>query len=174
MINVTPRSVRSGHRKPETLRQAERWNVAANRAERLGLCRRCAGQYAWGAQIGFSLSHPPCPACARLIETLGAAPKPNGWRVLSGVLPTSDTGNRSNGPESRITDPVKGIDGYGQCRHCGEQWTGFTTCHCSACHMTFQGIEAFDRHRVRGHCADPATRGLIKITRPHWVGWGVL
>jgi hypothetical protein len=50
-----------------------------------------------------------------------------------------------------------------ECGGCGERWTGLTPCHCPACHRTFSGITAFDKHRdgnhARGtrHCLDPAT-----------------
>lgn len=29
-------------------------------------------------------------------------------------------------------------------------------CHCAACHRHFGGIYAFDMHRVKDACADPA------------------
>ena len=45
---------------------------------------------------------------------------------------------------------------------CGTRWrqVGNQTGHCSACHLTFGGLDAFDRHRqdVAGRrvCLDPA------------------
>jgi hypothetical protein len=161
---------------PETLRQAERWDLVRNQAGRLGLCDRCAPQYADGVAVGFSTVRPPCPTCAEIVDTIGGAAKPSGWRVLPRTPGHSDTRNRSGGPQTRISDPAKGIDGWGQCARCGSVWTGFSAAHCSACHQTFAGIDAFDAHRVGTHakrsCADPATVGLIKIRRPHWTGWG--
>lgn len=34
---------------------------------------------------------------------------------------------------------------------------GESTCHCSACHASFAGLTAFDRHRASGECAAPQT-----------------
>lgn len=45
------------------------------------------------------------------------------------------------------------------CRHCGATYGG-NAGHCSACHQTFSGDTAFDRHlasRVTAGCHDPAT-----------------
>jgi hypothetical protein len=68
--------------------------------------------------------------------------------------------------------------GYGQCANCGEEWTGLAVAHCPTCHRTFTTVSAFDKHRTGSHtddtrhCLDPATAGLIKVTRPTWTGWG--
>ena len=32
---------------------------------------------------------------------------------------------------------------------------GDSTCHCSGCHQSFAGLQAFDRHRVDGRCPVP-------------------
>jgi hypothetical protein len=40
-------------------------------------------------------------------------------------------------------------------------------CRCGSCGVTFADTIAFDRHRLRGRCADPAERGLV----PLWSGW---
>ena len=32
---------------------------------------------------------------------------------------------------------------------------GESTCHCSACHTSFAGLAAFDRHRTGGACTVP-------------------
>lgn len=40
-------------------------------------------------------------------------------------------------------------------------------CRCGSCGVTFADAIAFDRHRLRGRCADPAERGLV----PLWCGW---
>lgn len=45
------------------------------------------------------------------------------------------------------------------CHHCGAEYGG-NAGHCSACHRTFSGDSAFDRHlvsRVTAGCHDPAT-----------------
>lgn len=47
------------------------------------------------------------------------------------------------------------------CR-CGARWGGLATAHCSACHITFTGLAAFDAHRQGSHakgryCVDPET-----------------
>jgi hypothetical protein len=71
------------------------------------------------------------------------------------------------GPENRST-------GY-TCR-CGAHWGGLSTGHCSACHLTFTGITAFDKHRTGSHandtraCLDPASVGLVDANRayPCW------
>lgn len=34
--------------------------------------------------------------------------------------------------------------------------------HCSVCHRTFGGVRAFDRHRSKGTCVDPAPLGYIE------------
>jgi hypothetical protein len=46
------------------------------------------------------------------------------------------------------------------CAKCDSRWGGFNTAHCGACHHTFTGVEAFDRHRRGGRCASPAESGL--------------
>lgn len=40
--------------------------------------------------------------------------------------------------------------------------------HCSACHRTFGSVSGFDQHRLRGHCAEPAERGLLLDTLGIW------
>lgn len=63
------------------------------------------------------------------------------------------------------------------CWRCGNIWGGMNTAHCAACHETFTGITAFDRHRERptakkpfGSCQDPADAGLDMADRkyPCW------
>ena len=53
---------RKGDR-PETLRQAETWENVKNKYVAAGLDNGCAGQAAYGHQMGFARIHPPCPAC---------------------------------------------------------------------------------------------------------------
>lgn len=49
--------------------------------------------------------------------------------------------------------------------HCDARWGGLLASHCSACHNTFSGIIAFDKHRLRGKCVDPESRGLVQSDR---------
>lgn len=165
-----PKSARA-----ETIRQAERWDVQKSRALAFGLCDRCAAQYAWGLSDGFAIIRPPCRSCSAVVEPVIGAVKPNGWRVLWDLAitpPSLLTRERSGGPHSRYIPPAMGRDGYGSCHGCGDHWSGFAVCHCASCCHTFADIEAFDQHRVGYRCQDPATRGLVKIHRAHWTGWG--
>jgi hypothetical protein len=150
-----------------------RWDVQKSRAIARGLCERCAGQYAWGLQIGFTYSHPPCGKCAVIIASAIGELRPNGWRNMRlSDVGTNDTRERSRAHRSRNTTPEKYTHGYGQCSGCGASWTGYTTAHCAGCHATFIDERTFATHRIRGRCRDPETRGLVKITRAHWIGWG--
>jgi len=157
----------------ETLSQAQRFDVQRSRAAGAGLCDVCAAQYAWGLQIGFSHSRPPCSKCAVIVGATVGEVRLNGWRNMRlRNIGTADTGERPHSHQSRAVTPEKYAHGYGQCIRCGASWTGYETCHCSGCHHTFAGESAFIQHRLRGRCQEPQTRGLIKITRAHWVGWG--
>jgi hypothetical protein len=62
------------------------------------------------------------------------------------------------------------------CR-CGVRWHGYNICHCAAtaCHRTFTGITAFDKHRAgskrgekAGECSDPLNVGLVLNDRGQW------
>lgn len=53
---------------PETTRQSQTWETTANFYEQDGLCRGCAGQAAYGHQLGFSRIHPPCDACQPIVD----------------------------------------------------------------------------------------------------------
>ena len=48
------------------------------------------------------------------------------------------------------------------CGTCPNTWTGNAKAHCSGCHRTFSTVGAFDRHRLRYECQNPAERGLIQ------------
>lgn len=50
--------------KPETFRQAGTWENVKNKYVDAGLCNGCAGQAAYGHQLGFTRIHPPCEADA--------------------------------------------------------------------------------------------------------------
>ena len=48
---------------------------------------------------------------------------------------------------------------------CGAAWTGASRCHCAACHLTFSGLTAFDRHRDAMACRPPEDVGLTARTK---------
>jgi len=59
---------------------------------------------------------------------------------------------------------------------CGAWWTGLGRAHCPSCHRTFSTDGAADKHRIGKHgidrrCADPATVGLVAVTKPYGVLW---
>ncbi len=158
--------------RPETIDQARRWDAQRSRAIAFGLCDRCAAQYAWGLQIGFAHSHPPCDHCAQVLGRVVGEARPNGWTNLRlaevGSFPAGDL---PRAHRSRSATPEKYREGFGTCG-CRACWTGFATCHCSGCHHTLTAESAFAQHRLRGRCQDPEARGLVKVTRTHWTGWG--
>lgn len=60
---------------------------------------------------------------------------------------------------------------------CGKQWSGQNRSHCPACHETFSGETAADKHRKGKfgphsdrHCLTPEAAGLVAAPQP----WGVL
>lgn len=53
------------------------------------------------------------------------------------------------------------------CPRCDAQWGGNSTAHCGACHHTFTGVTAFDKHRVRYKCVDPASVDLVDVGRKY-------
>lgn len=62
------------------------------------------------------------------------------------------------------------------CSRCDAWWGGLNTSHCSACHQTFTGLSAFDKHRTGSHanstrhCVAPESVGLVDAGRayPCW------
>lgn len=70
-------SMKSG--RPETVRQAANWDCNKGRYLRQGLCGTCAAQAAWGHQIGFTRSRPPCHACVPAVAGFPTEAA-NGWR----------------------------------------------------------------------------------------------
>jgi hypothetical protein len=157
--------------RPESLDQARRCDVQKNRAIAHGMCNRCAGQYAWGLQIGFTHSRPPCSTCAVILAATPGEARPNGWvNMRLESVGADDTRESPHTYRSRRATPEKYRDSYGSCQ-CGASWTGYETCHCAGCHQTFLGERAFATHRVAGRCQDPETRGLVKVHRPHFTGW---
>ena len=72
-------------RLPETPRQVREWDLAKVRYLRRGLCPKCAAQAAWGHQDGaggWELLHPPCAACAALVEMFPVKTGNPLWRRL--------------------------------------------------------------------------------------------
>lgn len=59
------------------------------------------------------------------------------------------------------------------CTRCGARANGRAYAHCGArgCHRTFSSVSGFDRHRRDGQCVDPATVGLVEVTRSGWTRW---
>lgn len=39
-----------------------------------------------------------------------------------------------------------------QCSGCNNRWSGHNTAHCSACHLTFGGVQGFDTHHFKDRC----------------------
>jgi len=66
--------------------------------------------------------------------------------------------------------------GMHACGRCPNIWGGLNTSHCGACHRSFTGLSAFDKHRDGSHsagtrrCVDPETVGLVNAGRdyPCW------
>lgn len=53
------------------------------------------------------------------------------------------------------------------CR-CGKSWTGLKPEHCPACHETFGGTTAGDRHRRNFTCLLPTNCGLVQDDKGIW------
>ena len=94
--------------------------------------------------------------------------------MTSQALPIQNAGDN---PVLGLTKPSTARFHEITCRHCGGWWTGLISCHCAGCHRSFTGVGAFDIHRSRGKCADPATiltktgeHALIPADKP-WPGW---
>lgn len=57
--------------------------------------------------------------------------------------------------DTRVAPPLT-------CGGCPSTWTGLSRAHCSACHLTFTGVSAFDRHRgADGECLLPPNLGMV-------------
>lgn len=68
--------------RPETVGQAREWDRNLRAYVALGLCHGCAAQAAWGHQVGFGLSEPPCPVCRPVVAGFDVA-RAGGWRSAS-------------------------------------------------------------------------------------------
>lgn len=104
MIRIRPLSKAE---RPETLRQAITWESVKRNYLQHGLCDRCAGQAAWGHQIGFSrLEQLPCGKCWPAVQRLPKA-QPDGWRSVYGdaAVRRSDVGAAI--PSTRAASDVR-------------------------------------------------------------------
>lgn len=91
-----------GAREPETLVQAEKWELVKKNALRFGLCHKCAAQLAWAHQAGtggFLSVNPPCATCAPLVDML-PRPRGGGWRTVRGSAQ-----DPRNWPVRNLSDP---------------------------------------------------------------------
>lgn len=52
---------------PESPSQAKAWDLRKKRYLRAGLCHACAGQAAWGHQLGFQAVKEPCMTCMHVV-----------------------------------------------------------------------------------------------------------
>lgn len=66
----------------ETLRQSRTFGTVKGHYLNLGLCGPCAAQAAFGHQIGFSRSNPPCEGCLPTISSFPVK-EPGPWRSSS-------------------------------------------------------------------------------------------
>lgn len=104
---------------------------------------------------------------------------------MSDVLPPRIDGDASTPRiNPNLTEGVKVAEistrkaGTHGCARCSKRWGGLNTAHCAACHETFTGLTAFDKHRDGSHskgtraCLEPAEVGLVDANRayPCW-GW---
>lgn len=69
--------------------------------------------------------------------------------------------------------------------HCGAEWSGLRIEHCTACHATFTGTTAGDRHRTGDHnestgpnrrrcltAEEMRERGMAQNDRGQWTNGG--
>jgi hypothetical protein len=67
---------------PETKRQAQRWDAHVKAYRAKGLCVACAGQAAYGHQLGFDAIAPPCETCRPLVNASMGERLGKGWRTM--------------------------------------------------------------------------------------------
>ncbi|MFI0452457.1 hypothetical protein [Actinomadura sp. 6N118] len=67
---------------PETPDQALYWERVTARYQEHGLCRRCAGQAAYGHRHGFTRVRSACDNCMATVVVGLPLPASNGWRRL--------------------------------------------------------------------------------------------
>lgn len=101
------------------------------------------------------------------------------------IWPPTDTRPAANSPQishhptaihiPERSQPVNRQQPH-SCNGCDNRWGGYNTSHCAACHQTFTGLTAFDKHRDGDHargtrgCMPPAAVGLVDASRdyPCW------
>jgi hypothetical protein len=54
------------------------------------------------------------------------------------------------------------------CGGCCAGWAGEDRVHCGRCHVTFDSIALFDRHRHGGSCLRPQVLGLVSTKNGIW------
>lgn len=54
---------------------------------------------------------------------------------------------------------------------CGARWSGYTTAHCTKCHRTFTGLDAFDAHKPLDGCKDPESIGMVLAEGRAYDAW---
>lgn len=72
------------------------------------------------------------------------------------------------------------------CNGCTSRWGGLSTAHCTGCHRTFSGINAWEKHRAGSHttikgryCVDPETvlnkkgEHVLALTNRAYPCWGM-
>jgi hypothetical protein len=66
----------------ENIAQAQYWQSIKNKYLAAGLCNGCAGQAAYGHQLGFSRVHDPCSACRGIQVPVSLTYRHGGWGQL--------------------------------------------------------------------------------------------
>jgi hypothetical protein len=59
--------------KPETIRQAKRWDVWCDEYADTGFCPVCSAQAAWGHQLGFTQVRAVCSVCTGMTPPYASA-----------------------------------------------------------------------------------------------------
>lgn len=83
--------------RPETLAEYKHWERLTTMYQRAGLCRACAGQVAYGHQLGFTTDNlepddlgltwglaDPCLNCQPIVESFPIGTANRAWRRLPG------------------------------------------------------------------------------------------
>lgn len=113
------------------------------------------------------------------LATLAETPAIGGT-LSEGSEPSADPRETDQGNRNEPV-PASGPDALppNAVRHgCGQWWTGGRTAHCGQCHRTLSSTTAFNRHqrnRAGGgvDCVDPATVGLVPVSKPYGILWSL-
>jgi hypothetical protein len=94
--------------KPETVRQAVRWDNRYNEYEQKGLCPACAARAAWGHQIGSRRVGTVCTSCQALMPLAGEPATESavcscGSLISGSALWGSEWGGSCDRAERRVT-----------------------------------------------------------------------